>query len=183
MITAYNYLEEKTSKKVATIVNSQINLGDNAERVWVNPLTGVELSNYDYSKTIIKEALDGCIKKDDTSVADKIVNFFETEHDFKYIDFDFNDNGDKTYTINISTNLDGYKEYRYGSLEWDDDQKLYVLWTGTSYSGKGSNLENSSDEGISYYDSLQETQDAIKDEITDYYLECCRWHATRDQPK
>ena len=167
MSKLYKYLEKKTNKKVAAIIDSQLNLDDNAGRVWINPNTGAELSNYDYFKMVIKEALDGCSKKEGISVADKIVKYFESEDGFKYVDFDFDDNLDGTYTVNISTNLHGYKEYRYGSLEWDDDQKLYVLWTGASFSGEGSGLENTSDEGVSYFDSLAETKQAIQDEIAD----------------
>lgn len=166
----YEYIENKTNKKVAAIIDSQLDLDDDAGRVWINPNTGAVLSNFDYFKLVIKEALDSCSKnniKNDSDVANKIVNYFESEEDFKYIDFDFDDNQDGTYTISIATNLGGYKEYSFGVLEWDESQKLYILWTGASYSGTGSGLEKNSDEDISYYESLQETEDAIKDEIID----------------
>lgn len=174
MSKLYEYLENKTSKKVAAIIDSQLDLDDNAGRVWINPTTGAELSNYDYFKMTIKEALDGCSKKDDISVADNIINYFESEDGFYFIDFDFDDQQDGTYTVNISTNLGGYKEYCFGSLEWDDEQKVCVLWTGTSYSGTGSGLENTSDDGVSYFESLAETKQAIQDEITDSLINSAR---------
>ena len=170
MTDIYKYIENETSEKTAVIVGSQLNLDDNAERVWVNPLTGVELSNYDYFKMIIKEALADCNKnnlKDSISVADKIVKYFESEQDFKYIEFTFDDNSDGTYTVTVATNLSEYREYDFGLLDWDEAQNVYVLWTGASYSSEGSGLEKNSDEGVSYYDNLQETEDAIKDEIVD----------------
>ena len=170
MTDIYKYIENKTSKKTAVVVDSQLNLDDNVNRVWVNPLTGAELSNYDYFKMIIKEALDDCNKsnlKDDISIADKIVKYFESEQDFKYIEFTFDDNSDGTYTVTVATNLSEYREYDFGLIDWDEAQNIYVLWTGASYSGEGSGLEKNSDEGVSYYDNLQETEDAIKDEIVD----------------
>ena len=170
MTDIYKYIENKTSEKTAVVVDSQLNLDDNAARVWVNPLTGVELSNYEYYKMIIKEALDDCNKsnlKDDISTADKIVKYFESEQDFKYIEFIFDDNSDGTYTVTVATNLSEYREYDFGLLDWDEMQNVYVLWTGASYSSEGSGLAKNSDEGVSYYDNLQETEDAIKDEIID----------------
>lgn len=165
MTNLYEYIENKTNKRVAAMIDSQLDLDDNAGRVWINPTTGAVLSNFDYFKMVIKEALNGCSKKDYISVADKIINCFKSENDFKYIDFDFNDNLDGTYTVEIDTNLSGYKEYRYGYLEWDNEQKLYVLWTGASYSDVDSGLEKASDEGVSYFNSLVETKQAIQDEI------------------
>lgn len=170
MTDIYKYIENKTSEKTAAAVGSQLNLDDSANRVWVNPLTGVELSNYDYYKMIINEALANCNEsnlKDDISVADKIVKYFESEQDFKYIEFAFDDNSDETYTVTVATNLSGYREYDFGLLEWDEMQNVYVLWTGTSYSSEESGLAKNSDEGVSYYDNLQETEDTIKDEIID----------------
>ena len=170
MTDKYKYIENATSEKTAVVVDSQLNLDDNADRVWVNPLTGVELLNYDYFKMIIKEALDVCNKsnlKDDISVADKIVKYFESEQDFKYIEFAFDDNSDETYTVTVATNLSEYREYDFGLLDWDEAQNVYALWTGASYSSKESGLAKNSDEGVSYYDNLQETEDAIKDEIVD----------------
>ena len=170
MTDIYKYIVYETSEKTAAIVDSQLNLDDNVNRVWVNPLTGVELSNYDYFKMIIKEALADCNKsnlKDDISVADKIVKYFESEQDFKYIEFTFDDNSDGTYTVTVATNLSEYREYDFGLLDWDEAQNVYVLWTGASYSSEESGLAKNSDEGVSYYDNLQETEDAIKDEIAD----------------
>ena len=105
MTNLYEYVENKTNKKVAAIIDSQLDLDDNAGRVWINPVTGAVLSNFDYFKMVIKEALNGCSKKDDISVADKIINYFKSENDFKYIDFDFNDNLDGTYIVEIATNI------------------------------------------------------------------------------
>lgn len=170
MTDIYKYIENKTSEKTAVVVDSQLNLDDNADRVWVNPLTGVELSNYDYFKMIINEALANCNEsnlKDDISVADKIVKYFESERDFKYIEFTFDDNSDETSTVTVATNLSGYREHDFGLIDWDETQNVYVLWTGTSYSSEESGLAKNSDEGVSYYDNLQETEDAIKDEIVD----------------
>lgn len=82
----------------------------------------------------------------------------------KIVDVNLKDNWDGTYMINAVTKSG---EYQLGVLEWDDDQEAYVLWTGTSYSETGSGWETNSDEGVSYYDSVQETKDAIKDEIVD----------------
>ena len=84
----------------------------------------------------------------------------------------FDDNLDGTYTVNIVKNLDDCQEYqcRYGVVEWDESQGLYVLWTGTSYSSADSGLETTSDEGVSYYDSLQETEDDIREELVDSLL-------------
>ena len=170
MTDIYKYIENETSEKTAVIVDSQLNLDDNANRVRVNPLTGAELSNYDYFKMIIKEVLADCNKsnlKDSISIADKIVKYFESDQDFKYIEFAFDDNSDKTYTVTVATNLGGYREYDFGLLDWDETQNIYVLWTGASYSSEGSELAKNSDEGVSYYDNLQETEYAIKDEIVD----------------
>ena len=170
MTDIYKYIENATSEKTAVVVDSQLNLDDNAARVWVNPLTGAELSNYDYFKMIIKEALADCNKsnlKDSISIADKIVKYFESDQDFKYIEFTFDDNSDETYTVTVTTNLSGSCEYDFGLIDWDEVQNVYVLWTGASYSSEESGLAKNSDEGVSYYDNLQETEDAIKDEITD----------------
>ena len=170
MTDIYKYIENATSEKTAVVVDSQLNLDDNAARVWVNPLTGAELSNYDYFKMIIKEALADCNKsnlKDSISIADKIVKYFESDQDFKYIEFTFDDNSDETYTVTVTTNLSGSCEYDFGLIDWDEVQNVYVLWTGASYSSEESGLAKNSDEGVSYYDNLQETEDAIKNEIVD----------------
>jgi hypothetical protein len=42
---------------------------------------------------------------------------------------------------------------RYGSLEWDEDQKAWVLWP------------LSIDDGITYFEDLKETESYIKDEL------------------
>lgn len=169
----YTYLKNKTSDKVLEIVGSQMDLDDHTERTWFNPYTGSVLSNYAYIKMVINEAIDGCSKatlKDDIKIANKIVDYFRSEEEFKYIDFSFDDNGDETYTVGVTTNFGGYREYVFGLIEWDEMQQVYVLWTGTSYSDSDSGLKSSSDEGVSYSDSLQETKNDIMDEIIDSLL-------------
>lgn len=42
----------------------------------------------------------------------------------------------------------------YGNLEFNEERKTWVLWP------------NNIDDGIDYFESLEETQAAIKDELT-----------------
>lgn len=166
----YTYIKNRTSEQAADIIGSQTDLDDHTERTWFNLSTGAVLSNYAYVKMITNEALNGVTNttlKNDIKIANKIVNYFRSEEDFQYIDFSFDDNLDDTYTVRIATNFDGYREYVLGVIEWDDIQGVYVLWTGASYSDSDSGLQNSSDEGASYSDSLQETEDDIKDDVID----------------
>ena len=44
----------------------------------------------------------------------------------------------------------------YGKLAFDDEQKAWVLWP------------NSIDDGVTYFEDLEETKEAIADEIKDY---------------
>lgn len=44
----------------------------------------------------------------------------------------------------------------YGKLTFDDEQNAWVLWP------------NSIDDGVTYFESLKETEEAITDEIKDY---------------
>lgn len=169
----HTYLKNETSEKVPEVVSSQMDLDDHAARTWFNPSTGAVLSNYDYIRMIVKKVLASSRKatlKDDIQVANKIVEYFNTQKEFNYIDFTFDDNLDDTYTVRITTNFSGFREYVLGVLEWDERQEVYVLWTGTSYSDSDSGLQNSSDIGVSYYDSLQETKDDIKDEIINDFI-------------
>lgn len=166
----YTYIKNRTSEQAADIIGSQTDLDDHTERTWFNLSTGAVLSNYAYVKMITNEALNGVTNttlKNDIKIANKIVNYFRSEEDFQYIDFSFDDNLDDTYTVRIATNFSGYREYVLGVIEWDDIQGVYVLWTGASYSDSDSGLQNSSDEGASYSDSLQETEDDIKDDVID----------------
>lgn len=169
----YTYLKNKTSEKVLEVVSSQMDLDDHAERTWFNPSTGAVLSNYDYIRMIVKTVLVSSNKatlKDDSQVANKIVEYFNRQKEFKYVDFTFDDNLDDTYTVRITTNFSGFREYVLGVIEWNEIQRVYVLWTGTSYSDSDSGLQNSSDIGVSYYDSLQETEADIKDEIINDFI-------------
>lgn len=166
----YTYIKNRTSEQAADIIGSQTDLDDHTERTWFNLSTGAVLSNYAYVKMITNEALNGVTNttlKNDIKIANKIVNYFRSEEDFQYIDFSFDDNLDDTYTVRMATNFSGYREYVLGVIEWDDIQGVYVLWTGASYSDSDSGLQNSSDEGASYSDSLQETEDDIKDDVID----------------
>ena len=44
----------------------------------------------------------------------------------------------------------------YGKLAFDQEQNAWVLWP------------NEIDDGVTYFDSLKETKEAITDEINDY---------------
>ena len=44
----------------------------------------------------------------------------------------------------------------YGKLAFDEEQDAWVLWP------------NSIDDGVTYFDDLKETKEAITDEIKDY---------------
>ncbi|RMC46556.1 hypothetical protein [Lactobacillus sp. ESL0230] len=46
-------------------------------------------------------------------------------------------------------------EDRYGTLEFDKEQNCWVLWP------------DSIDDGVSYFDDLQETKETITDELND----------------
>lgn len=169
----YTYLKNETSEKVLEVVSSQMDLDDHAERTWFNPSTGAVLSNYDYIRMIVKAVLVSSNKatlKDDIQVGNKIVEYFNTQKEFKYINFTFDDNLDDTYTVRITTNFSGFCEYVLGVLEWDEMQEVYVLWTGTSYSDSDSGLQSSNDVGVSYYDNLQETEDDIRDETIEDFI-------------
>lgn len=47
----------------------------------------------------------------------------------------------------------------YGELKFDKDQSAWVLWP------------NAIDDAVSYFDDLEETKEAISDEIVDYVEE------------
>lgn len=165
----YTYIKNRISERAADIIGSQIDLDDHTERTWFNLSTDVRLSNDDYFRMITNEAINTkTTLKNDIEIAKKIVNYYLTsKEDFKYIDVIFEDNYDDSYTVRIVTNFGGYRECVVGLIDWDDVQGVYVLWTGASYSDSDSGLQDSSDEGVSYSDNLQETEDDIKDELID----------------
>lgn len=169
----YTYIKNRISERAADIIGSQIDLDDHTERTWFNLSTNVLLSNDDYFRTITNKAINDTktTLKNDIEIANKIINYyFTSKEDFKYIDVIFEDNYDDSYTVRIVTNFDGYRECVLGLIDWDDVQGVYVLWTGASYSDSDSGLQDSSDEGVSYSDNLQETEDDIKDELIDEFI-------------
>lgn len=154
-------------------MNMHTYLKNETRRTWFNPSTGAVLSNYDYIRMIVKKVRVSSSKatlKDDSQAANKIIEYFNTQKEFNYIDFTFDDNLDDTYTVRITTNFSGFREYVLGVIEWDEIQEVYVLWTGTSYSDSNSGLQSSSDVGVSYYNNLQETEDDIKEETIDDFI-------------
>lgn len=54
----------------------------------------------------------------------------------------------ENYTVELNNE-------RYGSLEWDSDQNAWVLWFWGCYG----------DEGVTYFEDLEETEDYIRDEL------------------
>ena len=161
MTDLYTFLERKTSKKVADMVNAELNLYS-ASRVWVNLTTGTELSNYDYFKRIIKKVLDSCSKnalKDDDSVANKIIDSVKSKQDFKYININFYDYDD-SLAIDVSSNINGsYKDYsKFGILAFSKSKQKYYRTSSVAYGFKPSIKK--------YYSAdLVKTEKAIKDEI------------------
>lgn len=78
---------------------------------------------------------------------------------------EFFDNEDGTYDVRtISLDPESKDDWaQYGVLKFDKDQNAWVLWTGTSYSeGK---MAKQSDEGVTYEESLKDTEQEIKDEL------------------
>lgn len=70
---------------------------------------------------------------------------------------------DEAYDVRIINPENKYDWEKYGELVFDDDQEAWVLWTGTSYSdGK---LAHTSDDGVTYEESLEETKQEIVDEL------------------
>lgn len=59
--------------------------------------------------------------------------------------------------IKFEKNNNEYQVYQgqdlYGVLSWDADQEVWVLWP------------EQTDDGISYFDDLEETKETIKDEL------------------
>lgn len=170
----YTYIKNRIGEQAADIIGSQIDLDDHTERTWFNLSTNVWFSNDAYFRMITDKAINGVTNtafKSDIEVANKIVDYyFTSKEDFKYIDVIFEDNYDDTYTVRMATNFGGYCECVVGLIDWDDIQGVYVLWTGTSYSDSDSGLQDSSDEGVSYSDSLQETEDEIKNDLIDEFI-------------
>lgn len=58
---------------------------------------------------------------------------------------------EKNYTIEIGTDEEFTKTY--GVLKFDDDQNAWVLWP------------NDIDDGVNYFDDLDESKEAIEDEL------------------
>ena len=74
----------------------------------------------------------------------------------------------KNFDVRVAGDEGKYKAgnwYKYGELKFDEEQNLWVLWTGASYSGSDTVQSSQSDEGTSYEEGLQESQDEIKDEL------------------
>lgn len=70
---------------------------------------------------------------------------------------------DEAYDVRIVNPENKYDWEKYGELVFDDDQEAWVLWTGTSYSD--GELANTSDDGVTYEESLEETKQEIVDEL------------------
>lgn len=83
---------------------------------------------------------------------------------FKHVYFD--KNNEKSYDVRLYNDYK-YDFTRYGVLKLDASG-VWVLWTGTSYSDNESGLATNSDEGVSYFKDLEETQNTIKDELIEY---------------
>lgn len=60
---------------------------------------------------------------------------------------------EKNYTIEIDNGEEFAKTY--GALKFDDDQNTWVLWP------------NDIDDGVTYFNNLNETKEAIEDELVD----------------
>lgn len=74
----------------------------------------------------------------------------------------------KNFEVRVAGNKEKYEAgnwYKYGELKLDQEQNLWVLWVGPSYSGSDTIQSSQSDEGTSYEEGLQESQDEIKDEL------------------
>lgn len=69
----------------------------------------------------------------------------------------------EAYDVRIVNPENKYDWEKYGELVFDDDQEAWVLWTGTSYSD--GELANTSDDGVTYEESLEETKQEIVDEL------------------
>lgn len=70
---------------------------------------------------------------------------------------------DEAYDVRIINPENKYDWEKYGELVFDDDQEAWVLWTGTSYSD--GEMANTSDDGVTYEESLKETKQEIIDEL------------------
>lgn len=85
-------------------------------------------------------------------------------------DIKFEDNGDSTLDVRIySDPTDNCDWIKYGVLK-KDGNSTWVLWTGTSYSDAECGFDMS-DEGVSYSDDLEETENDIASELSDFQLE------------
>lgn len=70
---------------------------------------------------------------------------------------------DEAYDVRIINPENKYDWEKYGELVFDDDQEAWVLWTGTSYSD--GEMANTSDDGVTYEENLEETKQEIVDEL------------------
>ena len=74
----------------------------------------------------------------------------------------------RNFDVRVAGSKEKYEAgnwYKYGELKFDQEQNLWVLWTGASYSGIDTVQSSQSAEGTNYEDDLQETQSEIKDEL------------------
>lgn len=69
----------------------------------------------------------------------------------------------EAYDVRIINPENKYDWEKYGELVFDDDQEAWVLWTGTSYSD--GEMANTSNDGVTYEESLEETKQEIVDEL------------------
>lgn len=69
---------------------------------------------------------------------------------------DFLKNTDNSHDVMITYENDD--QFTYGTLEFDKEQGAWVLW----YKGQGG------DDGVTYHESLQETEEQVKDEVIDW---------------
>ena len=70
---------------------------------------------------------------------------------------------DEAYDVRIINPENKYDWEKYGELVFDDDQEAWVLWTGTTYSD--GELANTSDDGVTYEESLEDSKQEIVDEL------------------
>ena len=70
---------------------------------------------------------------------------------------------DEAYDVRIINPENKYDWEKYCELVFDDDQEAWVLWTGTTYSD--GELANTSDDGVTYEESLEDSKQEIVDEL------------------
>lgn len=78
---------------------------------------------------------------------------------------EFSKNDLTSYDVRVLKDSAGHDWDELGTLELDSESGLWVLWTGVSYTDPAA-MEKSgalwSDDGTSYFESLKETETAIK---------------------